>query len=105
MTAVRIAKTRMVAAACAVALLTLSTTAQADEPGMSRPGWSDTELGRMFERELDRVFDRLGEALENVPRYALPEVTEEGDIIIRRLPRRSESWPPMAEDPESTIDL
>ena len=105
MTAVRNSKARMVAMAFAVALLPLSTGAHADGSGTSRPGWSDTELGRMFERELDRAFDRLEETLESIPRYALPEMTEEGDIIIRRLPRRSESWPPTAEDPESTIDL
>ena len=105
MTAVRTAKTRLAAVAFAVALLPLSTAAHADGSGTARPGWTDTELGRMFERELDRVFDRLEQALESMPRYALPEVTEEGDIIIRRLPRRSESWPPAADDPESTIDL
>ena len=105
MTAARNPKTSLLAVACAAILLALPTAAHADGSDTARPGWSDTELGRMFERELDRVFDRLGEALESMPRYALPEVTEEGDIIIRRLPRRSEGWPPTVEDPETTIDL
>lgn len=105
MAAIRYMKTRMVVAACVVASLPLSTAAFADGSGTERPGWSDTELGRMVERELERAFDRLEDVLESMPRYALPEVTEEGDIIIRRLPRRPEGWPPAAEDPESTIDL
>ena len=66
--------------------------------------WTDTELGRIIERKLDRAFEQLGDALEQLPRYSLPEVTEDGDIIIRRLPRRRESWPPPGE-PDATIDL
>ncbi len=93
--------------ACALTglALALSPAASAGEDEPRPRDWSETELGRIIERQLDRAFDRLKETLDELPRYALPEITEEGDIIIRRLPRRREDWPPAAEDPEAVIDL
>ena len=87
------------------AALALSAPAQADDTGPGLGDWSETELGRMIERELDRAFDQLEDTLDSLPRYGLPEVTEDGDIIIRRLPRRPETWPPAPDDPDAVIDL
>ena len=101
MTVTRRSTTRLLAWAMAAAVLPLSSAAA--DTGAS--GWRDSELGRIIERELDRAFDRLGDALEELPRYSLPEVTEDGDIIIRRLPRRRENWPREPEAPDSIIDL
>ena len=96
---------RGLAAAAAATALALSGPAWADDTGSPLEEWSDTELGRLIERELDRAFDRLGETLDSLPLYALPEVTEDGDIIIRRLPRRPDTWPPAPDDPDAMIDL
>ena len=87
------------------AALVFSAPALAEDKGPGLRDWSETELGRMIERELDRAFDQLEETLDNLPRYGLPEVTEDGDIIIRRLPRRPEAWPPAPDDPDAVIDL
>ena len=89
--------------ACAIAALVLTSWPAAADSTAS--DWADTELGRIIERELDRAFDRLGDALEELPRYSLPEITEDGDIIIRRLPRRQDSWPPVPQDPDAMIEL
>lgn len=97
--------THALAATLAATALALSGPAWADDTGPRLEGWSDTELGRMIERELDRAFDQLEETLDSLPLYALPEVTEDGDIIIRRLPRRPEAWPPAPDDPDAMIDL
>ena len=101
MTSKRHPKARVLGCAIVAALLPLSSAA-ADTPASD---WSETELGRIIERELDRAFDQLGDALDDLPRYSLPEVTEDGDIIIRRLPRRQEAWPPAPDDPDAMIDL
>ena len=101
MTLMRHPTARLLACAVAMAVLPLSSAA-ADTAASD---WADTELGRIIERELDRAFDQLGDALEELPRYSLPEITEDGDIIIRRLPRRQETWPPQPDDPDATIDL
>lgn len=96
---------RGLAAAVTATALALSVPAWAEDSGSRLEDWSDTELGRMIERELDRAFDQLEETLDSLPLYALPEVTEDGDIIIRRLPRRPETWPPAPDDPDTMIDL
>ncbi len=96
-------RTAAIILACAVAAAVLPLSPAAADTDAS--DWTDSELGRIIERELDRAFDQLGDALEELPRYSLPEITEDGDIIIRRLPRRQESWPPAPEDPDAIIDL
>lgn len=44
------------------------------------------ELRGLMEQALRHLEDRLKDTLESIPLYDLPEITEEGDIIIRRLP-------------------
>ena len=104
-TPIRSRKTRLLAGALAIGALAWTPSAAADDTRPAPKDWSETELGRMIERELERAFDQMERALEDLPRYGLPEVTEEGDIVIPRLPRRRESWPPVEDDPDEIIDL
>jgi hypothetical protein len=61
-------------------------------------------LGRIA---LEALLQALGQALSAVP-YAMPEVNERGDIIIRRIPPRAETPRPLprprpqSEDEAST---
>ena len=62
---------------------------------------------RGFFEELTREgAERFLEALEflmmTIPQYDLPEITEDGDIIIRR--RRPGATPPAPEDNDPTMD-
>lgn len=59
----------------ATAVPAFAETPQADEA--RRPG----QIAREGVDNLLRAFDRLVAA---IPQYALPEVTERGDIVIRR---------------------
>ncbi len=79
-------------------LLTSSGWAGESEPPQDR---AHPELDRMIEDVLGRFLDRMQGALEELPRYALPELTEEGDIIIRRLPR----GPRESDNPDEMVDL
>ncbi len=78
-------------------------TVGSDEP--SAPSRLHQDLEQLIERELERLRNRLEGALEDLPRYALPEMNEDGDIIIRRLPRRPERWHHQPEEPGSTLEL
>ncbi len=62
----------------------------ADEPPADRP----EELAR---EGMERMLKALELMIEMIPQYEMPEVTEEGDIIIRRKRRKSEPPP----DPET----
>lgn len=90
-------------AAGMVAVLTAAAV-QAEE-GATAPDRRAGELDRFIERHVDRLVDRLRDVLEEVPRYSLPEVTEDGDIIIRRLPPRREVWPPEPDGSGDTLEL
>ena len=97
-------------AACVAALL-LTIAGWAGEPTLAgdtetpAPGGNHPELDRLIERKLDRLFDHLQGVLQDLPRYALPELTEDGDIVIRRLPRRPEGWSRIPKDPDEMVDL
>ena len=92
------------AAAFAVATL-LATAGWADDGERPAPDSPYPELDQLIERKLDRLFDDLEGVLEDLPRYALPEITEEGDVIIRRLPRRPQEWPWARDVPDEMVDL
>ena len=67
----------------------------ADEPPEERP----EELAR---EGMERLLKALELMIEMIPQYEMPEVTEEGDIIIRRKRRKSEPPPdPEAEETET----
>jgi len=67
----------------------------ADEPPADRP----EELAR---EGMDRMLRALELIIEMIPQYEMPEVTEEGDIIIRRKRRQADPPPdPEVEDTET----
>ncbi|HEY4136790.1 MAG TPA: hypothetical protein VGO34_16425 [Alphaproteobacteria bacterium] len=69
---------RGVSVAAGALLLALSSPALAnDRPDARRPG----EIARDGVETLLRAFDEFAAAL---PRYALPEINDRGDIVIRR---------------------
>ena len=43
----------------------------------------------LAKKSLEEFGRAVIEALEKLPRYGMPEMTPEGDIIIRRMPRRA----------------
>ncbi len=63
----------------------------APHPGAAQPeaaaGEPDEPTpGELLDRALADALTALGMLLRAVPRYAAPEITEDGDIVIRRLP-------------------
>ena len=65
----------------------------ADEPPKETP----EDLAR---QGMERILRALELFIEMIPQYEMPEVTEEGDIIIRRKRRKSE--PPPEPEMEET---
>ena len=90
-------------AALAAAMLLSATAGRAGDTEPA-PDSAHPQIDQMIERELGRLVDRLQGALEKLPRYALPEITEEGDIIIRRLPRNPRERPNPG-DPDDILEL
>jgi len=65
-------------------------------PQEERPG----EIAR---DAIEKMMRALSLAIENLPQYALPELNENGDIIIRRLNPRAEKPRPLApQNPDET---
>lgn len=53
----------------------------------------------LAKESLEKIRRALSEAVERIPRYSLPEVTPEGDIIIRRLPPKPPTPPTPPKSP------
>ncbi|MEQ8967744.1 MAG: hypothetical protein RID91_18155 [Azospirillaceae bacterium] len=53
------------------------------QDGETRPPAEDAPPGAPLD-ELNRFLDQLEGLLEGLPRYEMPEITEDGDIILRR---------------------
>ncbi len=67
------------------------TPASASEPG-------EEESPQVMAREgVQRMLQALEKMIETIPLYDLPEMNEDGDIIIRRLPKPERDQ----RDPES----
>jgi len=45
----------------------------------------DSQADVLLRTAIEQLVQALGQALHDVPRYALPEVNGDGDIILRRL--------------------
>ncbi len=76
----------------AVALLA-AAPAIAEEP--RREGW-ETGLQMMLVG-LERMRSELERLVEEMPRYAMPRITEDGDIVIERLPTKPDVKAPEGE--------
>ena len=79
--------------------LALAAPVQADDP---RRGEEDP--GALALESIERLMRALDAFVRTIPQYELPELTEEGDIIIRRRPprERPEPAPRDLPEPEST---
>jgi hypothetical protein len=59
--------------------------------------------GDLARDAIDKLMRALSLAIENLPQYAMPELNENGDIIIRRLNPRAEKPRPRAPgNPDET---
>ena len=57
----------------------------------------------MAREGMERILRALNMLMDSIPQYELPEVKENGDIIIRRKnPTPKETTPKREEEPEST---
>ncbi len=75
--------------------LTLATPAAAEEPSVGEgPG----ELAR---EGIERLMQSLEAFIDMIPQYEMPEINENGDIIIRR--KREASPAPQVDDDEEPI--
>lgn len=77
---------KRIAAICAVSVALLAAPAAAD----------DKSLGQQVDDALMRALQSLETFVERFPGYEAPEVTPEGDIIIRKKRPASEDAPPPA---------
>jgi hypothetical protein len=59
--------------------------------------------GALARDAIERMMRALSLAIENLPQYGLPELNENGDIIIRRLnPRAEKPRPRQPGNPDET---
>jgi len=85
------------AAFCAcLALALVSTTAAAAESAAREQTADNQAPGDMAREGLEQMMRALRLLVESIPQYELPEVLDNGDIIIRR----KRGGAPPASDPE-----
>ena len=83
--------------------LALALTAGAPGPALAGAP-SDRERAEEVAREaIEQLLRALELMLESIPQYELPEVNEDGDIIIRRKRRKERETPGESEVEETTI--
>lgn len=61
--------------------------------------------GELAREAIEKLMQALTLVIENLPQYAMPEINERGDIIIRRLnppPRAERERERVPEDPDET---
>lgn len=102
----RLRRARMALAAIVV----MASPAAADDPPFddSPPGPTDesplsAEAQRALE-EIERMVRDLDTILSQIPRFGLPEMTEDGDILIPRLPTPPAPPTPPRPVPRGTED-
>jgi hypothetical protein len=89
--------------ACAV-LASAPVSAQSPgTPGVQEPSGTQLTL-----EGLEKLMQGLQRMVEELPRYNLPEINENGDIIVRRIDphgheKQEQPMPPMS--PEKGVDL
>ena len=85
----------------ALALLAASgpVFAQAQAPA---PPPEEDRPAALAREAIDKLMRALSLAIENLPQYAMPELNENGDIIIRRLNPRATKPRPKPQSPDET---
>ncbi len=101
---------RLVAAFLTAALMTCAATgARAGSPqgSSSDPAVPsippNSQADVLLRAAIEQLVQALGQALHDVPRYALPEMNEHGDIILRRVDPPPEKAP-VERGPTITLD-
>lgn len=61
----------------------------------------EQDPGVLAREAIDKLMRALSGIIENLPQYAMPEMNERGDIIIRRINPRAEK-PRPSESPDET---
>jgi len=92
------------ALAVSAALGATPARAQSPEPP-GGPGYLDPELRgeaeRLARESMEKMLEAMGLFLQSIPQYETPQITPEGDIIIRRKP--APPLPPRAPvEPDET---
>ncbi|HSK39980.1 MAG TPA: hypothetical protein VK943_09450 [Arenibaculum sp.] len=74
-------------AACLAAFRPSIAAAQETTRGSGHPapGGAPGDAAETLAEGLEKLHEGIAKLLEEIPRYAPPEVTENGDIILRRL--------------------
>ena len=85
------------------AALVLAAAAPAFAQSRSPAPTPEEHPGELARDAIEKMMRALSLAIENLPQYALPELNENGDIIIRRLnPRAEKPRPPVPQNPDET---
>jgi hypothetical protein len=87
------------AAGLAAAALAGPVLAQSPTPP---PGPQTEEPSALAREAIEKMMRALSIVIENLPQYALPEMNERGDIIIRRLNPRAEQPRRTPDTPDGT---
>ncbi len=91
------------ALACSLALPVVAGPAAAQEPPRPAPKL-ETLPDALGRAALEALMHALAQAISQVPQYGVPEFTDRGDIIIRRLNPRS-ATPRPAPRPRPPVDM
>jgi len=70
-------------------------------PAFAQSQGNDKDPREMIEGAVEMMIQALELMLNTIPQYEPPEVLENGDIIIRRKPRKQEQPPP---EKDTTVD-
>jgi len=70
----------------AAALLVLAVALVTTTPAAAQDSETRSEAERQIQEGLAAVLEGLGLFMESIPRYEMPEILPNGDILIRRIP-------------------
>ena len=89
------------ALAAALVLATAAAPSLAQQRSPAPP--QEERPGDLARDAIEKMMRALSLAIENLPQYAMPELNENGDIIIRRLnPRAEKPRPKPPGNPDET---
>ena len=82
--------------------LSLALAAGAPGPAFADAPSERERAGEMAKEAIEQLMRALELMIESIPQYELPEVNEDGDIIIRRKHRKERETPGAPEVEETT---
>ncbi len=82
--------------------LSLALAAGAPGPAFADAPSERERAGEMAKEAIEQLMRALELMIESIPQYELPEVNEDGDIIIRRKHRKERETPGEPEVEETT---